>query len=124
MALPNAIAGDDLRVEVARVTTCGDWTFSANCQVFVNGDLNQEQLWFIEEQSLNGFIEVAHPCLDYQNSEASVSGLDPLCYNGTTEVEMEFLGSDDELTTSYELFTVWVRRRRLGPGVDHRHPCV
>ena len=31
----NAIAGDDLKIVVARVTTCGDWTFSANLQVFV-----------------------------------------------------------------------------------------
>ncbi len=28
----NAIAGDDLRVLIAQITTCGDWCFSANFQ--------------------------------------------------------------------------------------------
>ena len=34
----NAIAGDDLKVVVARITTCGDWTLNLNLQVFVEGN--------------------------------------------------------------------------------------
>ncbi|MBM71206.1 MAG: hypothetical protein CL847_00280 [Crocinitomicaceae bacterium] len=38
VAMPqNAVAGDDLKVLVAQVTTCGHFTFSACVQVFVNG---------------------------------------------------------------------------------------
>ena len=33
----NAVAGDDLKVEIARVTTCGDWSMNVNLQVFVGG---------------------------------------------------------------------------------------
>ena len=32
----NAIAGDDLRVLVARVTTCGDWSLNLNVQVLLS----------------------------------------------------------------------------------------
>ena len=101
---PNAIAGDDLRVEVARVTTCGDWTFSANCQVFVEGIQDQEQQWLIEEQSLNGAIEVSHPCLDYASEEANVSGVLTTCPGDNAEVGLEFLGSADVPSTSYDLY--------------------
>ena len=34
----NAVAGDDLKVLIARVTTCGDFTLQACVQVFVGGD--------------------------------------------------------------------------------------
>ena len=101
---PNAIAGDDLRVEVARVTTCGDWTFSANCQVFVNGDQSQEQQWFIEEQALSGAIEVAHPCLDYASEQADVTGVLTTCPGDNAEVGLEFLGSADVPSTNYDLY--------------------
>ena len=107
---PNAIAGDDLRVEVARVTTCGDWTFSANCQVFVNGDQAQEQLWFIEQQLVDGelvedgAIEVSHPCLDYASEQANVSGVLTTCPGDNAEVGLEFLGSVDVPSTAYDLY--------------------
>ncbi len=101
---PNAVAGDDLRVEVARVTTCGDWTFSANCQVFVEGVQEPPQLWLIEEQSLNGAIEVSHPCLDYASEQANVSGVLTTCPGDNAEVGLEFLGSADVPSTAYSLY--------------------
>ena len=39
----NAVAGDDLRVLIARVTTCGDFTIQACAQVFVAGDQEEVQ---------------------------------------------------------------------------------
>lgn len=102
---PNAIAGSDLRVEVARVTTCGDWSFSANCQVFENGDQDQQQLWFIEEEDVDGVIEVSHPCLDYAaEQQANVSGELTTCPGDNAEVELEFLGSADVPSTAYDLY--------------------
>ena len=101
---PNAFAGNDLRVEVARVTTCGDWTFSANCQVFVNGDQEQEEVWLIEEQAVSGAIEVSHPCLDYASEEADVSGVLTTCPGDNAEVSLEFLGSTDVPNTAYDLY--------------------
>ena len=101
---PNAIAGQDLRVEVARVTTCGDWTFSANCQVFVNGDQDQEQQWFIEEQAVSGAIDVSHPCLDYASEQANVSGVLTTCPGDNAEVGLEFLGSEDVPSTAYDVY--------------------
>ena len=40
----NAIAGDDLRILVARVTTCSDFTIQACAQVFVMGDQDNRQI--------------------------------------------------------------------------------
>ena len=39
----NAVAGDDLRVLIARVTTCSDFTIQACAQVFLAGDQNDVQ---------------------------------------------------------------------------------
>ena len=39
----NAVAGDDLKVLVARVTTCGDFTLQACAQVFVEGSQDSVQ---------------------------------------------------------------------------------
>ena len=39
----NAIAGDDLRILIARVTTCGDFTLQACTQVFVAGNQDSVQ---------------------------------------------------------------------------------
>ena len=101
---PNSIAGEDFRVAVARVTTCGDWKFAANCQVFVEGDQDDEQVWLIEEQSESGFIEVSHPCLDYASQDAAVTGLLTTCPGDNAEVNMQFLGSPDVDSTTYTLY--------------------
>ena len=106
---PNAIAGDDFRVEVARVTTCGDWSFSANCQVFEQGMQSSAEIWLMNEQDsldLNsfGFMAVEHPCQDYSILDPEINGLTISCAGETTNVEIEFLGSDDLPSTSYDLY--------------------
>lgn len=41
----NSVAGDDLKVQVAQVTTCGHFTFRACVHVFVDGDQNAAQYY-------------------------------------------------------------------------------
>ena len=39
----NAIAGDDYRIPIARITTCGSFTISGNLQIFRGGSLDIEE---------------------------------------------------------------------------------
>ena len=40
----NANAGEDLRVVIARITTCGDFEISGNIQAFIEGGTSQDQI--------------------------------------------------------------------------------
>ena len=51
----NAVAGDDLQVLVARVTTCGDWSINLNVQVFIDGDPDNEEYYFLNTDGLAPF---------------------------------------------------------------------
>ena len=101
----NAIAGDDLKIAVARVTTCGDWSLNLNLQVFVDGDNGSEQLFFLDADG-NGAIAVEDPCEDYDETEAEVINTVTACDGFTTDVALEFLGLDAALEgTTYTLAT-------------------
>ena len=89
----NAVAGEDLKILIARVTTCGDWTLNLNLQVFVEGDQENEQLYFLDADG-DGAISVEDPCEDYDEAEAEVSNTVVSCAGLSTDVSMEFLGLD------------------------------
>ena len=89
----NAIAGEDLKILIARVTTCGDWTLNLNLQVFVEGDQENEQLYFLDADG-DGAISVEDPCEDYDEAEAEVSNTVVSCAGLSTDVSLEFLGLD------------------------------
>jgi gliding motility-associated-like protein len=94
----NSIAGDDLRVLIAQVTTCGDWCFAANFQIFIEGDQTQPQFF---EALAPTCME--NPCTPYQTDEATVSGAVLPCFGGSSQVEIEFLGVGDPLFATYTL---------------------
>jgi len=99
----NAKAGDDLKIVVARVTTCGDWTLNLNLQVFVEGDSDNDQLFFLDADG-NGAISVEDPCDDYASVEPNVTGLVTACAGVSTDVQVEFLGLDQAAEeTTYTL---------------------
>ena len=99
----NAKAGDDLKIVVARVTTCGDWTLNLNLQVFIEGDSNNDQLYFLNADA-DGAISVENPCADYASVDPNVTGLVTACAGVSTDVEVEFLGLDqDAEETTYTL---------------------
>ena len=50
----NAVAGSDLKILIAQVTTCGDWSVSACFQVFINGEQADIQY------NCPGVLEVTH----------------------------------------------------------------
>ena len=98
----NAVAGDDLKVEIARITTCGDWSINVNLQVFVEGDQDNEQLYFLDAEG-GGTIDVEDPCQDYAEVQPGLSGLTSSCAGIETEVQMEYLGAED-VGTTFSLF--------------------
>jgi hypothetical protein len=55
---PNALAGEDLRVLIAQVTTCGDWSLQTCFHTSVNADQTNMV------QSCPEILEVTHPYLD------------------------------------------------------------
>ena len=89
----NAVAGEDFKVVIARVTTCGDWTLNLNLQVFVEGDPANNQIYFLNADG-NGAISVEDPCEDYDEAEAEVSNTVVSCAGLSTDVSLEFLGLD------------------------------
>ena len=101
----NAVAGDDLRVLVARVTTCGDWSLNLNMQVFVEGDQSNNQIFYLDTDG-GGEIEVFDPCQNYAAVEANVSGAFLPCDVPQTDVSLEFLGlNEGQEGTIYRLET-------------------
>ncbi len=95
----NAIAGDDLKVLIAQVTTCGDWCFNASFQVFIGGDQTDSQFF-----SLNNEICIDDPCEIYLESEAIVSGNILPCAGGESAVEVEFIGEGNMSLAEFNLF--------------------
>jgi len=55
---PNALAGENLRVLIAQVTTSGDWSLQTCISTFINADQTDEQA------SCPDLLEVVHPYLD------------------------------------------------------------
>ena len=101
----NAVAGDDLRVLVARVTTCDDWSLNLNAQVFVGGDQSNEQIFLLGADG-NGPFQVTDPCQDYADVEAEVTGAVLPCDASVTDVSIEFLGLEEGVEgTMYQLTT-------------------
>lgn len=94
----NSIAGDDLRILIAQVTTCGDWCFGASFHVFVEGQQTNPQFFEPTEQ-----ICVSNPCEPYLSQEATVSGAVLPCAGGSSTVEVEFLGVGDPSLATYVL---------------------
>ena len=99
----NAIAGEDLRIVVARITTCGDWSLNLNLQVFPEGSSDDVQLFILNVDG-DGPIQQEDPCAGYDEQEPTITGADLSCYGDTAIVEMEFLGLDEGLEeTNYTL---------------------
>ena len=98
----NAVAGDDLRIAVARVTTCGDWSLNLNLQVFIEGDQGNNQLFFLDAEG--GAVFVEDPCENYAEVEATISGNVVLCSDLAADVDMEFLGLNEDVATTYSVY--------------------
>jgi len=94
----NAIAGDDLRILIAQVTTSGNWCFSANFQVFVEGNQGLIVDYLLDEQ-----ICTDNPCEPYLSQDAIVTGAVLPCAGGSSTVEVEFLGQGSSNLATYSL---------------------
>ncbi len=79
---PNA-AGADLKILIARVTTCGDFSFNACMQTFVQGNQANIDLWCSSTDG-SGVVQVANPCESYAASDSPVTIVTPLNCAGET----------------------------------------
>ncbi|MGY8901473.1 MAG: T9SS type B sorting domain-containing protein [Flavobacteriales bacterium] len=94
----NAVAGTDLRILIAQVTTCGDWCLGASFHVFVEGVQANPQFYEPTEQTC-----ISNPCEPYISQDATVSGAVLPCAGGSSTVEVEFLGVGDPSLATYVL---------------------
>ena len=94
----NAVAGTDLRILIAQVTTCGDWCLGASFHVFVEGVQANPQFYEPTEQTC-----ISNPCEPYLTQDATVSGAVLPCAGGSSTVEVEFLGVGDPTLATYVL---------------------
>ena len=100
----NNLAGEDLRIVIARITADGDWSLNLNLQVFPEGSSADEQLFILNANG--GPIQQEDVCGGYDDEEPMFTGLDLPCYGDSADVEMEFLGVDEDLEeTFYTLVT-------------------
>ena len=83
--LPNLsnAAGSDLKILIARVTTCGDFSFSACMQTFVQGSQTNIDTWCAPTDG-GGVVQVENPCADYAATNAPVTVVTPLNCAGET----------------------------------------
>ena len=94
----NSIAGSDLRILIAQVTTCGDWCLGASFHVFVEGVQTDPQFFEPTSQTC-----ISNPCEPYLLQDATVSGAVLPCAGGSSTVEVEFLGLGDPTLATYVL---------------------
>ena len=98
--IPEA-AGDDLRIQFAQITTCGDFEFQACFQVFVDGVQAPYQEWCMEGDGF-GAESVPNPCANYAQTNASIAvNSDIDCFGDLASVDVNANGT---LPITYELY--------------------
>ena len=98
--IPEA-AGDDLRIQFAQVTTCGNFEFQACFQVFVEGVQAPYQEWCMEGDG-SGPELVPNPCETYAQTNASIDvNGDIDCFGDLASVDVNVNGTSP---ITYELY--------------------
>ena len=94
-------AGPDLRIQIAQVTTCGDFSFHACFQVFIEGEQSPYQEWCMEGDG-DGPMNIPSPCANFVTGNSEVTTTVPInCYGDLAEVEITASGT---APMTYELF--------------------
>jgi gliding motility-associated-like protein len=101
-------AGPDLRIQIAQVTTCGDFAISACFQTFVEGD-NSNMEFFCIDDDVDGEspLEIENPCANYLTSDAQIEVMQDIdCFgelavvdvvvNGVSPITYELYNAIDE----------------------------
>jgi gliding motility-associated-like protein len=97
------VAGDDLRIQIAKVTTCGDFSIHACFQVFVEGDQSDIDYWCMDGDGA-GPLAVSNPCDEFATSNSEVEITSTInCFGDLAEIEVA--GDGASLTPiSYGLY--------------------
>lgn len=94
-------AGDDLRIKIARVTTCGGFSLSACFNVFVEGDNSNIQDYCIDTNG-SGPLEVPNPCENYLTSDAQIDVMQDIdCFGDLAVIDVAVNGASP---ITYELY--------------------
>lgn len=94
-------AGDDLRIKIARVTTCDGFSLSACFNVFVGGDNTNIQDYCIDTNG-SGPLEIENPCANYLSSDAQIDVMQDIdCFGELAVVDVAVNGASP---ITYELY--------------------
>ncbi len=96
-------AGDDLRIKIARINTCGDFSISACFNVFIEGDNGNIQDFCIDSDGGGDDpLEVSNPCANYLASDAQIDVMQDIdCFGDLAVVDVAVNGA---LPITYELY--------------------
>ena len=96
-------AGPDLRIQIAKVTTCGPFSLHACFQVFVEGDQGSIDLWCMDGDG-DGPLSMPNPCEEFASSDSELTITTPLnCFGETAAVSVN-AGGASATPIMYELY--------------------
>ncbi|HAY57404.1 MAG TPA: hypothetical protein DCX49_08200, partial [Flavobacteriales bacterium] len=93
----NAVAGNDLKILLARVTTCGEFTFTMNAQVFVEGLQSNPELFTMCEFAdfdLDGICDDVDDCVGLYDACGVCNGPGPIEDCGCDDIPAGFCDCD------------------------------
>ena len=89
----NAIAGDDLKILIARITTCGEVSLTMNAQVFIEGDqgsVQQFQMCETADLDLDGICDDVDDCVGLYDACGVCNGPGPVEDCGCDDIPAGF----------------------------------
>ena len=115
-----AVAGDDLKVLVARVTTCGEFTFQSCVQTFPGGDQSVESYVCAEP------FTVIHPyqdgeCLNDADGDGVCDEFEVLGCTDPVACNFDPEATQDDMTCEYATDPLRLQRRVLERRGRRRH---
>ena len=89
----NAIAGDDLKILIARITSCGEVSLTMNAQVFIEGDqgsVQQFQMCETADLDLDGICDDVDDCVGLYDACGVCNGPGPVEDCGCDDIPAGF----------------------------------
>ena len=96
----NAIAGEDLKILIARITSCGEVSLTVNAQVYIEGNPNSTQNWLtceIGDLDYDGICDDIDDCVGLYDACGVCNGPGPLPPCGCGDADNDGICDDIDL---------------------------
>ena len=96
----NAIAGEDLKILIARITSCGEVSLTVNAQVYIEGNPNSTQNWLtceIGDLDYDGICDDIDDCVGLYDACGVCNGPGPLPTCGCGDADNDGICDDIDL---------------------------